>query len=469
MMKREEKKFDIRKNLKRIWDYQWKPERKGVRQKAVRILAGYLILMVVLTVVSRSLKGMTMPVVTISTAASSTIDQVTEAEGKLEYDSERPVYLEAGLKIEEVLVREGQSVEEGDTLIRIQMEDLREQIRLKKEEVRVRKAEYEALVKNQSEQDYKQQQEILRAEQDYEIVRQQTDFEVSRAEEARNEAWNRYSEALSNAPETAEAQRISYEQAQKEYEDTLWSRENQILTAQRNLEDAKAESGEGAGGAAAKLEWETQKEELQSLKQIRKAGGKIPAPYAGIVSAVYAGEGQITQESASLLIADRQGGLSFTAKLPSEELAKLNGEENLSVLLGAEETEFTDLNIASSSQDTEQEGQTQVRIVMPKEAADAGTYGTLKITSSSRMYDAVVPLEALHQGEAADSYYVYLVREEEGILGKQWKVQPLEVRIAEKNEYQAALTTKELTYGQEIVVGTDKPLEAGDAVRLAEE
>ena len=45
----------------------------------------------------------------------------------------------------------------------------------------------------------------------------------------------------------------------------------------------------------------------------------------------------------------------------------------------------------------------------------------------------------------------------------------MDVRIAEKNDYYAALTTKDLTYGQEIVVDTDKPLEAGDVVRLAEE
>lgn len=375
--------------------------------------------MVVLTITSRALRGITMPEVTVSTAFSSTIDQVTEVAGRVEYNSQKPVYLEAGLKVDSILVQEGQKVEEGEALVSFQMEDLQQQISVKKEEVKAAKAQYQALIQNQSVKDRQEQQKAQRAQEDY--------------------------------------------------ENALWSRESALLEAARELEDANLQSADGGEAEAAKLEWNQQKEALQKLKNIKKAGGVAAAPFSGIVSERYLGEGEITQESAAFLIAQPQGGISFAADLNAEEQAQLDGEGEISVILGAREEEFTNLQIRSRASSEENSQEIQVKVSLPPEAADSGLYGTLKIVSSSQMYDVVVPLKALHQGDSADSYYVFLMREEEGILGAQWKVQPLEVRIAQKNQYYAALTTKELMYGQQIVVDTDKPLEAGDVVRLAEE
>lgn len=418
-MEKEKKRIEIRRWGKKLWRFEWQPKPGDLRKRAVKILAGYLAVMVVLTITSRALRGITMPEVTVSTAFSSTIDQVTEVAGRVEYNSQKPVYLEAGLKVDSILVQEGQKVEEGEALVSFQMEDLQQQISVKKEEVKAAKAQYQALIQNQSVKDRQEQQKAQRAQEDY--------------------------------------------------ENALWSRESALLEAARELEDANLQSADGGEAEAAKLEWNQQKEALQKLKNIKKAGGVAAAPFSGIVSERYLGEGEITQESAAFLIAQPQGGISFAADLNAEEQAQLDGEGEISVILGAREEEFTNLQIRSRASSEENSQEIQVKVSLPPEAADSGLYGTLKIVSSSQMYDVVVPLKALHQGDSADSYYVFLMREEEGILGAQWKVQPLEVRIAQKNQYYAALTTKELMYGQQIVVDTDKPLEAGDVVRLAEE
>ena len=430
--------------------------------------------MVVLTITSRALRGITMPEVTVSTAFSSTIDQVTEVAGRVEYNSQKPVYLEAGLKVDSILVQEGQKVEEGEALVSFQTEDLQQQISVKKEEVKAAKAQYQALIQNQSVKDRQDQQKVQRAQEDYDLACERADFEVARAQEARaqearDQAWERYLAALSEGEESTEALRTSYEQAQREYEDALWSRESVLLEAARELEDANLQSEDGGEAEAAKAEWNQQKEALQKLKSIKKAGGVATAPFSGIVSERYLGEGEITQESAAFLIAQPQGGISFAADLNAKEQAQLDGEGELSVVLGVREEEFTNLQIRSRASSEENPQELEIKISLPPEAADSGLYGTLKIVSSSQLYDVVVPLKALHQGDSADSYYVYLIREEEGILGAQWKVHPMEVRVAQKNQYYAALTTKELMYGQQIVVDTDKPLEAGDVVRLAEE
>ena len=468
-MEKEKKRIEIRRWGKKLWRFEWQPKPGNLRKRAVKILAGYLAVMVVLTITSRALRGITMPEVTVSTAFSSTIDQVTEVAGRVEYNSQKPVYLEAGLKVDSILVQEGQKVEEGEALVSFHMEDLQQQISVKKEEVKAAKAQYQALIQNQSVKDRQEQQKAQRAQEDYELACERADFEVARAQEARDQAWERYLAALSEGAESTEALRTTYEQAQRDYENALWSRESALLEAARELEDANLQSADGGEAEAAKLEWNQQKEALQKLKNIKKAGGVAAAPFSGIVSERYLGEGEITQESAAFLIAQPQGGISFAADLNAEEQAQLDGEGEISVILGAREEEFTNLQIRSRASSEENSQEIQVKISLPSEAADFGLYGTLKIVSSSQMYDVVVPLKALHQGDSADSYYVFLMREEEGILGAQWKVQPLEVRIAQKNQYYAALTTKELMYGQQIVVDTDKPLEAGDVVRLAEE
>lgn len=468
-MMKNEKKTEFVTFIDRIFHFQWKEQKRNPRKTAVKILAGYLAVMVLLTVVSRTLKGITMPEVKVAGAVSSTIEGVTEVSGHLEYDSQKPVYLEAGLKVDQVYVQEGQSVEEGDVLLGVHMEDLQKQIIQKKAEAKAAKADYQELTENQTEQEKQQQRSMERAGQDYELARQKADFEVMRAEEARNVALDRYNIALNENSQMSETYQMAYEQAQKAYEDALWNREEMLLEAQRNLEDAKEKSGAGVNAASAKLEWNNRKEELKELKKIKKAGGKVFSRMSGLVSEVQITEGEITQESSALLLADPDGGIFFAASLNSEEERELDGEVSISVMLGTREEEFTDLQVTSRNAVGDMDDQTEIRIALPGEAAKAGRFGTLQIKSISQMYDAVVPLKALHQGESADSYYVFLVREEEGILGKQWKVQPIDVKIADKNDYYAALTSKELNYGQEIVVDTDKPLEAGDVVRLAEE
>lgn len=468
-MKKEKKQIELQKYWKTIWNFRWNTKNKGMRQKALKVLAAYLAAMALLTCVSRALTGMTIPIVETTTAFSSSIDEVTQVPGQVEYESQSPVYLQAGLKVDQIYVREGQMIEEGAKLLRYQMEDVREQIAKKQEEVKVAKEEYQTLTQNQTKQEQIQQQNIARAEQDYELARQKADFEVERAQTARDEAWNLYVQALNESSETADALRISYEQAQEEYEDALWAREEELLAAKRSIEDAKAQGQSGTGAAAAELEWRNQKKELKALRQIQETGGEVSAPMKGVIVSVSLMEGEITQEAAAFLIADPEEGISFVASLTPEEQAQMDGEASLSVLLGADQEEFTDLQMTSRSSSEENPEEIQVRILLPQEAVEAGMTGILQIKNSSRTYDVVVPLNAIHQGETADSYFVFLLREEEGILGKQWKVQPMEVAIAQKNGYYAALATTELGYGQEIVVDADKPLEAGDVVRLAGE
>lgn len=469
MMKKEKKQIEVQKYWNMIWNFRWDAKGKGRRQKALKVLGAYLAAMAALTFVSRALTGMTIPVVEATAAFSSSIDEVAQVPGQVEYESQSPVYLQAGLKVDQIYVREGQTIEEGAKLLRYQMEDVKEQIEKKREEVKVAKAEYQTLTQNQTKQEQIQQQNIARAEQDYELARQKADFKVERAQTARDEAWNLYAQALDGNSETTDTLRISYEQAQEEYEDALWAREEELLAAKKNIEDAKAESQSGAGAAAAELEWKHQKKDLETLKQIQREGGEVSSPTKGVISSVSLMEGEITQETAAFLIADPEDGISFVASLTQEEQGRMGREASLSVLLGAAREEFTDLQITSRSSSEENPEEVQVRILLPNEAAEAGLTGILQIKNSSATYDVVVPLDAIHQGETADSYFVYVLREEDGILGKQWKVQPMEVAIAQKNEYYAALTTTELGYGQEIVVDADKPLEAGDTVRLAGE
>ena len=84
------------------------------------------------------------------------------------------------------------------------------------------------------------------------------------------------------------------------------------------------------------------------------------------------------------------------------------------------------------------------------------------MTSTSEIYDYVVPLKALHN-EGGNC--VYVLEEKNGILGTELSVRSLTVRLLEQNEDYAAIADELLTGDIKIVTESDKELSNGIAVK----
>ena len=98
---------------------------------------------------------------------------------------------------------------------------------------------------------------------------------------------------------------------------------------------------------------------------------------------------------------------------------------------------------------------------------DLGQQVTLKSTWQSQNYDMVVPLSALHR-DGNNSSFVYILRQENGILGVEWHVSALYVEVEDQNERYAAIQSAGLSPDTAIVLTSTADLKENQVVRVVE-
>lgn len=89
--------------------------------------------------------------------------------------------------------------------------------------------------------------------------------------------------------------------------------------------------------------------------------------------------------------------------------------------------------------------------------------GRVSEGDTPRVYEACIPLEALHLN--SDGYYVYVLETEESVLGEQLAARQLPVVVTARDEVTAAV--EGVQPGREIVVRADRMMEDGRRIRRA--
>lgn len=98
------------------------------RKKVIGIFSGFLAVMLLFTILSRAVTGASMARVETVKIKTGTIDHKVTGSGRVEAGKEIAVYTESGQRVKEIFVREGQSVEAGEVLFTVDLEELQEQI-----------------------------------------------------------------------------------------------------------------------------------------------------------------------------------------------------------------------------------------------------------------------------------------------------------------------------------------------------
>lgn len=104
-----------------------------------------------------------------------------------------------------------------------------------------------------------------------------------------------------------------------------------------------------------------------------------------------------------------------------------------------------------------------VSIELPEGVLEAGTSAEIEIVQKSKNYNTVLPVQALH--EEQNVYYVFIVQEEQGVMGTELVVKRYEVEVLDKNSTNVALAEGMLTGDQDIVKSSSRVIEDGSRVR----
>lgn len=192
--------------LKQLMDFEMDKNKKSSLQvKAVKALAGFLILMFLLTILSRAADSLTIAKVTASAATGGVISHNIEVDGNITPNKDIAISTSANIKIASVEATEGKTVKKGDLLIQLDTADLKKKLLKAQKELQVAKATASDKKANEAIAADTKSKSLQRTYEDYNQTVADANDSVLKAKSDMNEAWNAYNtykNSNSNSGET---------------------------------------------------------------------------------------------------------------------------------------------------------------------------------------------------------------------------------------------------------------------------
>lgn len=244
--------------LKQLMDFEMDKNKKSSLQvKAVKALAGFLILMFLLTILSRAADSLTIAKVTASAATGGVISHNIEVDGNITPNKDIAISTSANIKIASVEATEGKTVKMGDLLIQLDPADLKKKLLQAQKELQVAKATASDKKANEAIAADTKSKSLQRTYEDYNQTVADANDSVSKAKSDMNEAWNAYNtykNSNSNSGETdttvsdslektVEEKQLAYDKAVTNLDGVEKDIEADVQKEIKKAEEGKDESG----------------------------------------------------------------------------------------------------------------------------------------------------------------------------------------------------------------------------------
>lgn len=336
-------------------------------------------------------------------------------------------------------------------------------------------------------------QALERAEMEYEITKSDWERTLKAAEESLQKAKEKVQklengqiddELFKQEEEKVKVARNQVKEQERLLEDTIVSREDAIADLDRKIEDAKkdlvkAESEEenltlnkeqdlqkeSIEKELIQLDIEAKKREIARLQKATEEGGQLKAPSPGIIGEVKVKKGDTTTQGDLLVFVRDTSEYILEAHLRKEEAEYIQIGDQVQVTLEGEKTPLENTvveNIVPVQGDTD--GKKKVSISVPK--GEPGMSATLRVTKESDKYRYILPIEALKEDNG--SQYILVAKQQTTTLGEQILAERVEVMVRDKNQSSVAVEGP-LSVEDRVIIRSNKPILAGDRVRLVEQ
>lgn len=438
------------------------------KKKLWRGLAAFMAAMLIMTFVSRTVYVSRMPQIKWSCPTASSIRNKLTVDGTVEVVNAQAITGLEGLLVEKVSVTAGDQITAGTLLYEVNMEDLQKQLDRLEAEERVWQGQVQA-----------QRQEaatnITRAQEDYATTMAELDRQIEEQtkqlenvmedldthmfripeEDASDEIW------IAWADERVRLDRDIAER-KRAIEDANFQKEKLLKQADRSIEDANRAQNEVtnaySAGFSAIGQVQEREETIAVWKELVENEGKVTAGQEGTILEIMLQSGMRMGSEAVIRYADAGNGLVFHTVITQDQksLVHTGDSVKLSFPGSAEEVSETIDSIVQES------GSYRVTIRLEPGVGQGRTEAVMEVTSTSEIYDYVVPLRALHN-EGGNC--IYILEERTGILGTELSVRSLTVRLLDQNEDYAAIADELLSGDTKIVTESDRELSNGIAVK----
>lgn len=453
----------------------------------------FFAVLLVITLIARGTAGATMPVVTLQAPSSGTVSRNVMMNGTISYAGGTPFTLPSGLLVTSVPVQAGQTVKVGDTLATFDEEELKRAVASKQAElqqVEVQAAQqaegdsadpYSAqLAQEQLERAYAETQktyeEGLESVERMRLKRNEATQDLENARNAplddalpKSEAEAQKQANIDAATAALEAAEEALYQAEKAAEDandaalsvaqSVEDSRNTALHALEKEEESVADQNELNRAAAAVSDANAAElqAELDALQALMKEGARYTAPQNGTVIQLNLKVGENSPKVGGLL-ADEAADYTLSIPLDKDQAQQIT----VGTVLHVSQSKVSGDAAVQNLSETDAEGTVTATATLPQGGWNAGACNVSATSQSSRQ-DFVLPSTAIRQD--GDGFFVLAAEEQNTILGLQNVLVRLPVTVLEEGDTTTAVSGA-LDYDTQVVVSSDKSVQAGDKVRI---
>ena len=483
------------------------------KNKIVVAFFVFLGLMWLCTVISKSIYASKLPIVSTESIEQKYVEHIVEVDGIVVAGEKNPITALSGLRVDKLMVQAGDRIEEGDVIFTVDMDDLDGMLEEKQTAISKLQAQIDTIVQNEELTRQQKELEEQRAREDYDALAQRQDTLVGRAAEEyskiEDEIDKQRNEEIERRRKEAEEKRKAegkkhsdddadyYEDSENYYEDgenyyeddeifdegivdeallealqqagyaeadAEWERDNAIKEAGRRVEDTTLPDREDATLEVNRLELARLQEDLARFQEIKDAEGQIRADQGGLITDIYVSIGGRTSDSAVMLLADDSVPCQFKAVISQEQKKYVGLNDQVSLKLDGSSRE-KDATVDYLSESVSVPGSYDIYIDLPEGTGVPGLSGTMSRAESGEKHSVCVTPQAVHKVDVQS--YVYVVKERDGILGKEYYAEQVKVRILDENDSWVAVEGA-LDKESVIITSSTKEVGNGDVIRLEE-
>lgn len=344
--------------------------------------AGILLLglMILFTIISRTAYNMSTAEVSTERAERQTFTPDVSARGTVTGSREIAVSTVENLRVGTVRVMEGQAVDAGEILFEVDLQDLTEKMKEKRQELEVLDLQIRGTAESEAVEEASRQLSRFQAQEDYnrtagrenaavdaalaELQKAQEEYQNFTAESAGNAGQaeegqpspgqpgsdqsspgqsgsgqpssgqsspgqsdpgqpspGQLSPSQSSPDQTGEQLLAAVQEKQAAYDQALQNREDSLYNAQKSLDSANLGTAKSYSLEQSRITRGQKEEDPAKLQALLDVQGRVAAPVKGMVTGVSVRAGTTTTGGGDILLSDLSGGASLTVTFP-EELRK---------------------------------------------------------------------------------------------------------------------------------------------------
>lgn len=426
--------------------------RRKITGKAAVI---FLTVMLILTFFSNTINNFTLPKVTYETPASGALIKEVTGTGNVEANTVRDLYIRSSMKVTGVMVKAGDKVKKGQTLLTLDTTDIENQLKDEQDKYAQKKLSLEKLIEAGEElKEAGSPGNLLDLDKAVQTARQNAE----KAQKNYDSTKSLYEIGAVTANDVADA-KYGLENAKTDYEIAINNRDKVIKDNGRELENNSRDI------EIIKLDISMEERKIAELSKEMNMD-KVTAPCDGIITGLYYSEGMTATASQPLYkISDTTGEFQFVATVDASAAGYLEVGDGAEITINSSNDKMIQGKVKQIRDNQQQIGvKKDVVMDIPADGLVGGESGTAYIKKSIGSFKTLVSNSAV--GQDSSGYFVYVLKERKGPLGNEFYVQKVTVATYDSDNMKTAVLSG-ITAMDKVVSDSDKTLSGNVRVMLA--